>query len=41
MCKRQIINAGIDKVVVRTGPETFIVTDVEEWINNDDSLCQC
>ena len=38
MCKRQIINAGIDKVVIRNTPTEFTVVDVNDWIENDDSL---
>lgn len=38
MCKRQIINAGIDKVVVRNTPTEYKEISVEEWIENDDSL---
>ncbi len=38
MCRRQIINAGIRKVVCRTGPDEYTVTDVDEWIEHDDSL---
>ena len=38
MCKRQVINAGIARVVVRDDKENFRVIDVEEWIENDDSL---
>lgn len=38
MCKRLIINAGISRVVARTGKDTFTVTDVSEWVNNDESL---
>lgn len=38
MCKRQIINAGISKVVVRDTPDEYRVIDVNEWIENDDSL---
>ncbi len=38
MCKRQIINAGIERVVVRDTPESFRIIDVAEWIENDDSL---
>ena len=40
MCKRQIINAGIAQVVIRTGPTVFRVIDVQEWVDNDDSLFQ-
>ncbi|MBQ9080319.1 MAG: cytidine deaminase [Clostridia bacterium] len=38
MCKRMIINAGIERVVVRDTPTDYRVIDVEDWINNDDSL---
>jgi dCMP deaminase len=38
MCRRQLINAGIRKVVCRTGPDEYTVTDVDEWIEHDDSL---
>ncbi len=38
MCKRMIINAGIDKVVIRTGKDTFNTIDVQSWIDDDDSL---
>ena len=38
MCRRQIINAGIRKVVARIGESDFTVTDVDEWILKDDSV---
>lgn len=38
MCKRQIINAGIEKVVVRNTPTEYTEISVEDWIENDDSL---
>lgn len=38
MCKRQIINAGIDRVVVRNTPTEYTEIKVDEWIENDDSL---
>ena len=38
MCRRMIINAGIEKVVARIGTEEFTVTNVRDWIFNDDSL---
>ena len=38
MCKRHIINAGIEKVVIRTGKDTFRTIAVQEWIDNDDSI---
>ena len=38
MCKRQIINAGIAKVVIRNTKTDFLVVNVLDWISNDDSL---
>ena len=38
MCKRTIINAGIEKVVIRTSPTEFITIPVSDWIENDDSI---
>ncbi len=38
MCKRQVINAGIAYVVVRDDKESFRVIDVNDWIEDDDSL---
>ncbi len=38
MCKRMIINAGIEKVVIRDNKTDFRTIDVKDWIENDDSL---
>lgn len=38
MCKRLIINAGIEKVIVRNSPTEHTVFLVEDWIKNDTSL---
>ena len=38
MCKRLIINAGIDTVYVRDDEEHYRVVQVEEWIQQDESL---
>ena len=38
MCRRQIINSGLERVVIRKTPTEFEVVEVEEWIRNDDSL---
>ena len=38
MCKRQIINAGIDKIVIRTTPTEYRTIPVSDWIENDDSI---
>lgn len=38
MCKRMIINAGIETVVVRDTENEYRVINVQEWIDNDESL---
>ncbi|MBQ1401739.1 MAG: cytidine/deoxycytidylate deaminase family protein [Oscillospiraceae bacterium] len=38
MCKRHIINAGIETVIIRTGPSEFRTIPVSDWIENDDSI---
>ena len=38
MCRRLILNAGIARVVCRVGPDEYNVTDVRDWIENDDTL---
>ena len=38
MCKRLVINAGISRVVARISRDEYVVTDVQDWIDNDDSV---
>ncbi len=38
MCRRLIINAGIAKVICRLRKDAFSVTNVRDWVFNDDSL---
>lgn len=38
MCKRQIINAGIKTVYVRDTKDEYRTIQVQDWIDNDDSL---
>ena len=38
MCRRFIINAGIERVVIRRTKTEFSVVHVEDWIREDDSL---
>lgn len=38
MCKRMIINAGIEKVIIRQTENDYKIVYVSEWIENDDSL---
>jgi len=38
MCRRMIINAGIERVVARVGQDAYTVTPVADWVREDDSL---
>ena len=38
MCKRMIINAGIEKVVVRDDHDHYRVIEVSSWVEDDESL---
>ncbi|MBE6550747.1 MAG: dCMP deaminase family protein [Ruminococcaceae bacterium] len=38
MCKRLVINAGITRVIIRRDALRYDVVDVNDWIENDDSL---
>ena len=38
MCKRQIINAGIDRVIIRITPTEYRTFPVSDWVENDDSI---
>ena len=38
MCKRMIINAGIEKVYIRNNKDRFTQVDVTDWIINDESI---
>lgn len=38
MCKRMIINAGIEKVIIRNTADEYTVINVSDWVENDDSL---
>ena len=38
MCRRLVINAGLSRIVIRKTPTQFEVVDIQEWIDNDDSL---
>ncbi len=40
MCRRLIINAGIDQVVIRDTPTEYRVVHVRDWVREDDSLPQ-
>lgn len=37
-CKRMIINSGIKNVVMRDTKEKYRIVEVEEWIQNDDTM---
>ena len=38
MCRRMIINAGIERVVVRNTATEYTITPVSTWVENDESL---
>ncbi len=38
MCKRMVINAGIEKVYIRDSKDEYRVVEVQDWIDNDESL---
>ena len=38
MCRRMIINAGLDRVVIRNTATEYTIVPVQEWIDNDDSI---
>lgn len=38
MCKRMIINAGIEKVYIRDTKDSYRIIEVADWIKNDESL---
>lgn len=38
MCRRMIINAGIERVVIRSTETEFSVVAVQDWIDEDDSI---
>lgn len=44
MCRRLIINAGIDRVIIRNSKTAYSVVHVEDWIREDDTMpvdCGC
>ncbi len=38
MCRRVVINAGIERVVIRNTENEYTVVEVEDWITEDDSM---
>ncbi|MBQ3548924.1 MAG: cytidine deaminase [Oscillospiraceae bacterium] len=38
MCRRLVINAGIEKVVIRNTETEFTVVDVADWVNLEDDV---
>lgn len=38
MCKRQVINAGIEKVYIRDSKDEYRCIDVQSWIDDDESI---
>ena len=38
MCKRMVINAGIEKVYIRDTKDSYRAIEVSSWVEDDDSL---
>ena len=38
MCKRMVINSGIKEVVIRDTTDEYRIINVQDWIDNDESL---
>ena len=38
MCKRQVINAGIHRIIIRRSETEYEIVPVQEWVDNDDSI---
>ena len=38
MCRRLVINAGLEKVVIRKTPTEFEVVQVSDWVNAEDDV---
>lgn len=38
MCKRMVINAGIERVVIRRTQDTYDVVNVRDWVYHDELL---
>lgn len=38
MCRRMIINAGIERVIARQGEDGVCITNVSDWIDEDDTV---
>lgn len=38
MCKRMVINAGIEKIYIRDSKNEYRVVEVNDWVENDESM---
>lgn len=38
MCKRMIINAGIERVIIRDSKDEYRVIQVKDWVEDDESI---
>ena len=38
MCKRMIINSGIEHIIIRDTKDDYRIVHVKKWIDDDDSL---
>ena len=40
MCKRLILNAGIERVIIRDSQDKYRAVAVSRWVEDDDSLSE-
>lgn len=38
MCRRQVINAGISRVIIRRTETEFQIVDVHDWVHQEDDV---
>ena len=38
MCKRFIINAGIERVIVRNTRDSYTIFNVSDWLDSDENV---
>jgi dCMP deaminase len=38
MCKRMVINSGIENVYIRDTKDSYRIVEVKDWIEEDESL---
>jgi len=38
MCKRLIINSGVENIIIRNTKDNYTIVNVRDWIYNDDTI---